>query len=61
MNLFIDAAQQLVATARNSAGSKISGITFDWSSGNETIGTVNATEFSTAHAEEATTVTVTGA
>ncbi|NLZ31263.1 MAG: DUF3344 domain-containing protein [Methanomicrobiales archaeon] len=58
-NLLIGATQQFTATAKDQAGNEISGVVFDWSSSNETVGTVNATGFFTAL--EAGTATVTAA
>ena len=57
VNLAIGGTRQFNATAKDSAGSEISGVSFDWSSSNETVGTVNETGFFTTLAEGTTTVT----
>jgi len=49
--------QQFTATAKDEDGKEMTGITFTWSSSNETIGMVNATGFFTALAEGTTTIT----
>ena len=56
-NLAVDATQQFTATAKDQDGGEITGVSFTWSSGNETVGTVNATGYFTALAIGTTTVT----
>ena len=56
-NLAVDATQQFAAVAKDQNDDEMTGITFDWSSSNETVGTVNATGFFAALAEGTTTVT----
>jgi len=56
-NLAVGTTQQFAATAKDQNDDEMTGVTFDWSSSNETVGTVNATGFFTALAEGATTVT----
>ncbi|WOX55518.1 DUF3344 domain-containing protein [Methanoculleus palmolei] len=57
VNLAIGGTRQFNATAKDSAGSEISGVSFDWLSSNETVGTVNETGYFTALAAGTTTVT----
>ncbi|MBP7144540.1 MAG: DUF3344 domain-containing protein [Methanoculleus sp.] len=56
-NLAVDATQQFAAVAKDQNDDEMTGVTFDWSSSNETVGTVNATGFFAALAEGTTTVT----
>jgi hypothetical protein len=57
--LWVDETQEFVATAKDQFGNPMAGIVFDWSSSNETVGTVNATGFFTALAAGTTMVNAT--
>ena len=56
-NLAAGATQQFTATAKDQLDNEMTGVTFTWSSSNETVGTVNSTGFFTALAGGTTTVT----
>jgi PGF-pre-PGF domain-containing protein len=58
-NLAVGATQQFTATAKDPAENKIPDVAFDWSSSNETVGTVNETGFFTTLAEGTATVAAT--
>ena len=55
--LFPGEMQQLMATARDQFGNKMSGMAFDWTSSSPEVGTVDIAGLFTAVAEGATTVT----
>ncbi len=53
----VNATKQFNATALDQNGAEMSGVSFAWTSSNETVGTVNQTGYFTALAAGATTVT----
>jgi len=55
----ISNTQQLTATARDAASNPVSGVTFTWTSGNESVATVSATGLVTAVAAGTATITAT--
>ena len=54
----IGAQVQLVATAEDSTGRELSGVTFAWSSSNERVATVNSSGLATAVGNGSSTITV---
>ncbi|WP_067049542.1 PGF-pre-PGF domain-containing protein [Methanofollis ethanolicus] len=58
-DLKVNEKQQFTAAALDQNDRPMTGLTFEWSSSNETVGTVNETGYFTAHAAGTTTVTAT--
>ena len=56
-NLAVGGTQQFAAVAKDQDDNEMTGVTFAWTSGNETVGTVNETGYFTALTAGTTTVT----